>query len=74
MRCRKRIGRRLASRSPGSGRACERSPAQARAKAALVERMYMHKLAELGPDDGFWSWKSSPHLLWLANQLGGSPR
>lgn len=26
-------------------------------------------LAELGPDKGLWSWRSSPHVLWLACQL-----
>jgi hypothetical protein len=37
-------------------------------RPAVRERRHMELLAALG-DDGLWSWKSSPHVLWLAARL-----
>jgi hypothetical protein len=42
-----------------------------KAQARAHELDGMALLARMDPDDGLWSWKSSPHVLWLANVLEG---
>jgi hypothetical protein len=37
----------------------------------MRERKQMALVATIHPDEGFWSWQSSPHVLWLANVLAG---
>jgi hypothetical protein len=40
-----------------------------RAQRAAEERAGFDLLARMDPDDGLWTWESSPHLLWLEAQL-----
>lgn len=44
--------------------------ALARAQKAAAERSGYEVLDRMDPDQGHWSWASSPHVLWLASQLG----
>jgi hypothetical protein len=46
-----------------------RRAALERAQASRVGRFGFEVLGRMDPDLGFWSWASSPHVLWLASQL-----
>lgn len=45
------------------------SPAQLRHLADMRKAKWMRIIASINPDEGWWSWKSSPHVLWLAGRL-----
>jgi hypothetical protein len=39
---------------------------------AQVEAAQLRWLAALGPNDGFLTWSSSPHVMWLGSALAGA--